>query len=67
MLKDRFLRRFYFVLIITFLVIYYEGNERDRNLEKSGFKLCEINGVETWSNTCPEEESFIKELGVIVK
>lgn len=63
MVKDKWLIRFYIFLILVFLSIYYTGEARNRRLKELGFKICEINGIQTWSDRCPEEKGLIQQIG----
>lgn len=59
MLRDKWLVRFYAFLFCVFIGLYYTGESRNRKLREMGFELCEINNVETWSTSCPEEKGFL--------
>lgn len=60
--KDKFLRWFYLILIALFGVVYYFGQERNRRLEEQGFSLCYIKGRDTWVHNCVEDKNFIEKL-----
>lgn len=59
MFKDKFLIRFYCLLIIVFLSLYYVGETRSRHWREMGFTLCKKNGLEMWSTSSPEEDNIL--------
>lgn len=62
MFKDKFLIRFYLILIFALVSLYYTGESRTREFKKMGFELCKINGLEMWNKHCPEEKSFFSKI-----
>lgn len=60
--KDKFLKRFYILLLMIFCLVYYIGQERNRRLEEQGFVLCYVKGRDVWVQECNEDKSFLKEM-----
>lgn len=59
MFRDKWVFRFYMFLLVVLLSLYYAGESRNRKLREIGFSLCEINGLKTWSTSCPQEMGFL--------
>lgn len=57
-MKDKFLIRYYLLLLFVFLILYYVGESRTREFENNGFELCEKNGLVIWSLSCPEKQKW---------
>lgn len=59
MFQDKWMIRFYLFLLFILVSIYYTGESRNRKMRELGFTVCEINGINTWSTSCPEETGFL--------
>nr|QMP83226.1 MAG: hypothetical protein [Caudoviricetes sp.] len=57
-MKDKFLVRFYILLIITFFIFYYFGEERTRKFERERFVVCNTKGRDIWVKNCDHKSGW---------